>query len=386
MKKSSVSAPENRVLVLPFHCVRNVSSPEDLQNDRVVYAGQMPIRAVLDLPTNENVRGYLVEAEGKQRRTQTNVHRAIRDTLSERPDCFSVLNGGVVIVARESVIDEKAKVLHLTRASIVNGSQTQGVIKDFIKEEGGPTDIHVKFELIVTSDDNLIADISISRNFQNDVESLSIAGRKGQLDDLEASFQRAMPGIRLQKSETQIPADDNNYIQTEKLLQVIAALLPLELWWKQTEFSKTYTYRAKAGCLKDFQEVYKGREGTHKEVYQFYLDIAGEAWRLYQRWKMHQGFAGTALRCIEREGRTIVDVPDGIVFPILASLACFAVKVKSRWQIKVPTQLDDAELIQAAKRAYMEIAGSKPEIMGKTKACYTQLEQITAIYKKLLKN
>lgn len=385
--------PKNPVLSLPFYAVRNISSPEDSANGRRVYAGQMPIKAVLDLPTNENVRGYLVEAEGKLRRTPTNVHRAIKETLTERPDCFSVLNGGVVIVARESEADEQSKTLRLTQASIVNGSQTQGVIKGFIEQHGAAPDIHVKFELIVTSDDDLIADISISRNFQNDVQTLSIAGRKGQLDELEASFQRGIPDAKLQKSETQRPAGDNDYIQTEKLLQVIAALLPPELWWKQTEFSKTYTYSAKAICLKDFQEVYKAaQEPTHpkhlqcREVYQFHLDIAAEAWELYWKWKAHQGFAGTGLRSIERDGREIVEVPDGIVFPIIASLAYFARKVKSRWQIKMPPELDDGELIQAAKRAYMDIAKSKPEIMGKTKACYTALEQITSIYKKLLRN
>jgi len=393
MKTKSITTSKNHVLVLPYHCVRNISSPEDILNDRVVYGGQMPIKAILDLPTNENVRGYLVEAEGKQRRTPTNVHRAIKDTLTERPDCFSVLNGGIVIVARESENDEKTKVLRLKQASIVNGSQTQGVIKDFIEQHGETPDIHVKFELIVTSDDDLIADISISRNFQNDVQSLSIAGRKGQLNELEEYFRRGVPDAKLQKSETQRPADDNDYIQTEKLLQVIAALLPPDLWWKQTEFSKTYTYKTKAGCLKDFQEMYKGaKDPTHvkhaqyRDAYQFHLDVAAEAWQLYRQWKAHQGFAGTGLRSIERDEREIVEVPDGIVFPIIASLAHFARKSKSGWQIKKPAELDDAELIQAAKRAYMEIAKSKPEIMGKTKACYTALEQITSIYKKLLKN
>lgn len=380
-----------QVLAIPYYAVRNISSPEDTDNGRVVYAGQMPIKAVLHLPTNENVRGYLVEAEGKQRRTPTQVHRAIKETLKERPDCFSVLNGGIVIVARKSEQDEKAKVLRLMDPSIVNGSQTQGVIKDFIGQHGDVPDVHVKFELIVTNDDDIIADISISRNFQNDVQSLSIAGRKGQLDELDACFRRGLPEYKLQKSETQRPAEDNDYIQTEKLLQVIAAVLPPELWWKQTEFNKTYTYQAKAACLKDFQEAYKGakdpdnvRHAQLRDVYQFYLDIAPEAWHLYRKWKAHQGFAGTALRSIERDGREVIEVPDGIVFPILASLSHFAVKQKARWRIKMPSELDDGELIQAAKRAYMEIARSRPEIMGKTKACYTALEQITTIYKKLL--
>lgn len=381
------------VLEIPFHSIRNISSPEDLQNGRSVYAGQFPIKSIFVLPTHENVRGYLVEAEGKQRRVKTQVHRAIQETLQERPDSFSVLNGGIVIVARDSNVDEKRKLLQLTKPSIINGSQTQGVVRDFLEKasDSVAADIHIKFELIVTTDDDLIADISISRNFQNDVQNLSIAGRKGQLDELEKGVQKKFPDYRLQKSETQLPADDNDYLQTEKLLQVIAALLPKQLWWKQSEFNKTYTYNAKAVCLKDFQEIYKrandpddSEHVKYRNVYRFYLDVSAQAWEIYNKWKTHQGFAHTGLRSIERDGREVVDVPDGIIFPIMASLSEFAVKTKTGWIIQTPSQLDDSELIRGAKSAYMEIAKSKPEIMGKTKACYSNLQQITSIYKKLL--
>lgn len=383
------------VLSIPFHSIRNISSPEDIQNGRAIQAGQLPIKSILDLPTHENVRGYLVEAEGKQRRVKTQVHRAIEETLKERPDSFSVLNGGIVIVARDSEIDEKQKILKLNNPSIINGSQTQGVVRDFLERASDSiaASVHIKFELIVTTDDDLIADISISRNFQNDVENLSIAGRKGQLDELEASIQKTLPEFRLQKSETQIPAEGNDYLHTEKLLQVLAALLPKELWWKQAEFNKTYTYNAKAVCLKDFQEIYKRAKDPDakehdkfKEIYRFYLNISAAAWGLYTKWKTHQGFAKTGLRSIERDGREVVDVPDGIIFPIIASLSEFAVNGKAGWRIDQPKQLNDAELISAAKSVYMEIAKSKPEIMGKTKACYSNLQQITSIYRKLLKN
>ncbi len=57
-------------------------------------------------------------------------------------------------------------------------------------------------------------------------------------------------------------------------------------------------------------------------------------------------------------------------------------KDEDGWKISVPPMLDDAELIGAAKSAYMEIAKSKPEIMGKSKACYTAIQQITSIYRK----
>lgn len=386
MKKSALGKSA-RPIVVPFHSIRNISSPEDQAEKRFVYTGQLPLSALVDLPTNENVREYLVDAEGKQRRSPTQVHLAIRETLKERPSVFSVLNGGVVIVAKASEIDEKTRTLSLLNASIINGSQTQGEVREYIKSGGDGVGTHVKFELIITDDDDLVADISIARNFQNDVKTLSIAGRKGELDELENAMRKVYSDVRLQKSESQRPNADNDLLHTEKLLQVIAALLPPELWWKQSEYNKTYTYSAKATCLKDFRFIHdeaKRGSDTLDEVYKFYLDIAPHAWDIYQSWKEHQGFNTTWLRSIERDGRKVVEVPDGLVFPILAALAQFAVKTKHGWQIKQPKELEDKELIAAAKSAYMDIAKSKPEIMGKSRPCYSALEQITSIYKKLL--
>ncbi len=376
-------------LVLQIHNVRKVTSPEDLDEGRQVYFGQMPLAEIVKLPTHENVRGYLVEAEGKKRRASTQVHRAIRETLKEQPSRFTVLNSGVVIVATSSELNEASRTISLTSPSIINGSQTQGVVKDFLNDGFSVHGVHIKFEVIVCDDDDLVADISIARNFQNDVQLISIAGKKGELDELESALKIKHPHLKLQKSETQRPADETGYVNTEKLLQVIAALLPPQLWWKRnSEYNKSYTYSAKATCLKDFRKIYEAKlEGDQElsEVYRFYLDVAPQAYELYAAWKEHQGFKGTGLRSIEREGAEIREVPDGIVFPILASLAQFATKKRSGWLIEQPTELDDTELIQSAKRAYQEIAKSKPEIMGKTRACYSQLDQITSIYKKLVK-
>jgi hypothetical protein len=106
---------------------------------------------------------------------------------------------------------------------------------------------------------------------------------------------------------------------------------------------------------------------------------------LYERWKSHQGFQGSALRSIERDGRQVVEVPDGIIFPIIASLSVFAKKTGNIWKIEQPKELGDSELVSAAKVAYMQIAGSNPQTMGKKSACYSSLLQLTSVYKKLIK-
>jgi hypothetical protein len=346
------------------------------------------------LPEDQNVREYIVTAEGKKRQRLTDVHRRIRDTLENRPEEFVILNSGIVIVARDIEVDEKTKTASLKSPSIINGSQTRGelahYLSEFAREKQFP--VSCKFELVVMDDDDLIAEVSISRNFQNDVATLSIVGRKGLLDELEERLQKTDPELQLRKSETQRSED---YYDTEKLLQVITALIPSNLWPKDKEKEdpkKVFTYSMKAKCLKDFQAVHgaaKDPKATnHKhalELYSFYLDVAPVARALYEKWKTHSGFEGTGLRAIERDGRQIVDVPDGIIFPILASLSAFAKKVHGKWQISPPPTFNDLEIIHAAKAQYMNVAHSNPWNMGKNQAIYSSLFQITNIYRRLSK-
>jgi len=361
-----------------------------------VLVGRALATELLALNTDENVRGYLVDADGKKRKRRGEVHRKIQDTIENYPENFCVLNGGIVIVARDYSSDDKAKLLTLTRPSIINGAQTQGVLRDCARAYGNDfPNLYVTFEVIVSSDEDLIAEVSIARNFQNDVKNISIAGSLGTLDELETALRSQLgTEVKIKKSETDRSED---FIDTEKLLQVIMALTPIELFQGSAvsvRESKAYTYSQKATCLKDFSAVHKAvheadkgkssqSSSADRRLYDYFLNIAGEAHQLYEKWKTHQGFRGTGLRCIERENGAILDVPDGIVFPIISSLSVFAKKVGSYWTIEQPSQLTDSELIQTAKTAYIQIAASNPQTMGKKSACYSQILGITSVYKKL---
>jgi hypothetical protein len=375
----------------PYITCRNISAPEDESAGRKVYSGHAPASSVLALEDDENVREYLVDAQGKLKRMPTLVHQAIRKTLEDQPDQFSILNGGMVIVARAVEVDDKNKVMVLKRPSIINGSQTQGELNRYFEKYRGSEGFFepsVKFEVIVTNDDGLIAEVSIARNFQNDVRAISIAGRRGQLDELETAVQKVIPDAKLRKSETDIVADDE-FLDTEKLIQVIFALMPgsllKELDGEGDASNKIFTYSQKTRCLKLFQRLVDASDHEKKNspVYQYFLDIAGEAWKLYQRWKVHPNFRGTRLRSIERENGEVAEVPDGIVFPILSAFSAFVGRPNKRWKIQVPTMFDEKELIEAAAQVYMEIANHNPQTMGKNKACYSTLLRLTSIYARL---
>lgn len=371
----------------PYITCRNISGPEDEAAGRKVYAGHAPASSVLTLEDDENVREYLVDARGKAKARPTLVHQAIRKTLDDHPDQFSVLNGGMVIVARAADVDDKQRLLTLKQPSIINGSQTQGELKRYFERgQQGFLEPSIKFELIVTTDDALIAEISISRNFQNDVRPISIAGRRGQLDDLEKAVQRTIPGVKLRKSETDLMADDE-FLDTEKLIQVLFVLMPQPLLARmdQDSTSKAFAYSQKTRCLKLFQRVVEGHEGDPdlEAVYQYFLEMAGRAWKVYEEWKAHPKFHGTRLRSIERENGEVVSVPDGIVFPILSAMSVFVTRGPKGWVLRPVDRFDEQELIDVAAQVYMDIASHNPQTMGKSKACYSTLQRITSIYARL---
>jgi AIPR protein len=380
------------VFEFPYITCRNISAPEDDAAGRKVYSGHAPGSSVLRLQDDENVREYLADAQGNQKHMPTLVHQAIRKTLEDQPDQFSILNGGMVIVARAVEVDDKRKVLVLQRPSIINGSQTQGELdRYFTKFRSSPDffEPSIKFELIVTTDDGLIAEISIARNFQNDVRPISIAGRRGQLDELELALQKDIPNVKLRKSETDIT---EAYIDTEKLIQIMFALMPGSLLKSLDEegdaSNKIFTYSQKTRCLKLFQRLVDacGKDSESSEVYQYFLDICGQAWKLYGRWKSHPGFRESRLPLFERENGQVAIVPDGILFPILSAFSAFVDRPGKKWEINVPDVFDENELIDAAAQAYVEIASRNPQTMGKSKACYSTLLRLTVLCARLARS
>jgi hypothetical protein len=391
---------KTEVVNFPYYSFRNVTCPDDAGNDRKVLMGQAPITSFLELNSNANVREYLLGAEGKAVKRSTAVHRQVKSCLKNTPDKFSVLNGGIVIVAEDIRINDGDKSVDLVNASIINGSQTQGIIKEFCEEyisfdEEIPL-IYASYEIIVTKDSSLVAEISIARNYQNAVKALSIAGSLGQLNELNEKLQAAsndprfkkdLKGKKLKKSETDFGDD---YLETERIIQVLVALTPDELWIDTAKGkpNKVKAYTSKARCLKDFQSVYKIAKGEelpprnqslqeYQKLYDFYLDIVPEAFILHEKWKHHEGWTGKRLKKgMKRENGIVTEVADGIMFPILASLSVFARKMDGvGWTVMPPPHFPEQELIDIAKEVFMEIAKSDPPSMGKNQACYSVLKR-----------
>lgn len=377
---------------LTYNTLRTVNSPEDTQAGRRRYCGVAPANSFFGLSTDENVRSYLSRDDNGDRRKSTKVNVAIRETLAEHREDFPLLNSGIVIVAREAKVDDSSKPpkVALYNPSIINGAQTQGVLVDFFAGRKDDAEFpSVNFELIVTDDEELIASISIARNYQNEVTNLSIYGRQGRFDELEIAMRKRDPSINLKKRETDF---GDEFLDTEKLVQVLTAMAPTDIRLPSAEKRKiktpetiyrVYAYRHRSRCLTDFATV-MDEPKKWPEAHQFFLDVAADAWKLYRRFKGEQAFS--RLVCVNGEtvaGRKQVapdGVPDGVVFPMLSSMSRFALELGGHWHLKVPPKFPWLTFFQAAITQETTTAGNNPQTMGKKADCYIALHGSIDMY------
>lgn len=381
----------SEVYTVHYNSLRNVTPPEEEKAGRKRYCGNAAASQFFDIPDDLNIRDYLQEkVDGKPIKKETNVNRAIRDQLDGERSLFPILNGGITVIADEVAVNDKERKAKLHNCSIINGTQTRGVLRDYFSDH--PEDAaypSVNFEIVVCTDVSLGAEITIARNYQNAVLPVSTYGARGVFNDLEAAIRRREPSLNLRKSETDVGDD---YLDTEKLIQVITAMVPSNVPMPRpmkgkggSEGIRVYAYAQKATCLKDFAEIAK-KPSPYPEAKGFFEDVAWEAWKIYKELRSYNGFS--VLRSVTKNKNKQVaedGVPAGIVFPILSALGKLAVHLPDgQWQFKIPDDFDLDDLCKQAKATYT-VPGpgqSNPNVMGKELACYLNLHAIVDAYLK----
>ena len=218
---------------------------------------------------------------------------------------------------------------------------------------------------------------------------LSIYGRKELFDGLEASLQKHDRSIKLRKSETDFGDD---YLETEKLIQALTAMMPSEVAVPSGEarnaksaetIYRVYAYRHRARCLKDFARVME--EPTKwPEAHRFYLGLAWDCWQQFTRLRGEQFFSRLKkVKAANESGPKIVaddGVPDGIVFPMLSALSSFVVREKQNWALKVPTSFPWDGLFEHACVLFKNVADHNPNTMGKQADCYIALHGLVNMF------
>jgi len=383
----NVTSSEGSV-TLNYAIIRNVTSTEEESYGSKAFVAVIPVAEVLKLDTRGNVRDYIPDYNGNKRNS---THKEIEATLRDEGERFIQRHSGITIKATGiKVIDEKRQAI-LREASIIDGAQTRGEIKRFLalaEKEGFPLPaIHLRAEILVDDDDEKLTLAAIARNTSTNVSYLSIAGAKRYYDELDEHFRAHYPDLKLKKSETD---SGDDYIETEKLLQILHCLMPKELVPEGKRWAnyRVQAYYQKASVAGNFsRDILAARDPSHKDHeaakarYKFYLDMAGPAWALREKLGSAAYFEGLRLYegrgAVERdENGKIVSVADSIIFPILSTLSYFVRlnEKKGRWMIvNIPDALIKLLASSAAKlsRSYQKLM-----LMGRDHGAYEQLDNV----------
>jgi hypothetical protein len=369
---------------LSYLKIRDVSTKDEEENKASTYVAVLPATEILKIGTDGNLRSYIPEHAGKKRNL---VHKAIAKTINEKPDRFSQMNSGFLIGASKIAIDDNKRIVTLRHASVNNGAQSQGEIRRYIEEcekKGEPpNDFAVRCELSIEPDDATRTDIAVARNTATRIEGISIAGKHGYFDALNESFKRTFPDMELARSETNV---EDHFVDTRQLLQVLWAMMPQELEpeGRKSIEARMRAYKNAAFCLQDFVEIVDRQDDPGNAArYAYFIDMAGVAWKEYQRWRTHKLWNDK--RLYERLGQAkrdddgqIQEISDGIVFPILSALSRFMQRnsLRRKWQLVYPAGWEDEDLLLGARRQLKECDG-RPMLMGRSGSAYEALMTVT---------
>lgn len=386
-------------ITLPYSEIRNLTSTEEKDNGVQTWFANVRASDIRDIGTDDNLRSYIPE---HPRQKRNSVHRAIARTIEETPDRFINRNSGITIACSSVEIDDKRKVAELLGASIINGAQTQGEIDRYFRgfetaksgsgETDDPTEFHVRVEISADPVHESIVETAIARNTATAVKSISQAGARGYLDDLDKSIKKALPGEQIQLSET-----DPESLDTQKILQYTRLLMPEEVAGAKTATEKYKAYRFGGKCLAEFCEWAQASDEDEesKLKYDFTVEMAPLAYLEYKYWESHNGWNGHRLhenpkkggRPVRRDPKTglVTWVAPGILFPLVGALSAFVERdKKGKWALSKPSIFSEEELVRRTVKQFRAL-DREVAMMGRNEAAYDALSIYTDTIVSVLK-
>lgn len=368
---------------LSYQLIRNVTAPEEKEAGIQTYIANVPAFEIDKLDTRDNLRDYIAAHNARKRNA---VHRAIETTIKTEPDRFINRNSGVTVACASVKLDDNKKVIDLEDASLINGAQTQGEIRRHMSEVmdadigdvAAEVSFHIRVEINVDPSHPSVIETAIARNTSTAVASISQAGARGHLADLQKSVAKGHNGAKIRLSET-----DQGVLETLQILQYTRLLMPSSLSGTDSAAEKLRAYKNRAQCLSDFSEwfVAKDIDPVAKAKYDFTVQFAPLAIREFEYWQTHQSWNGHQIwettkkggRAVRRKGGLIVWVSPGIVFPVVSGLSAFVIQdAQEGWVVKKPDLFDSEEMIRRAVEQF-RAHNSNPMDMGRSEAAYDAL-------------
>jgi len=370
---------------LSYQLIRNTTSPDEKSIGVQSLVANTTAAEILKIETKANLRSYLGEYNPRKR---SRVHLAMRRTMDAQPERFIIRNSGFVITATDVSVDDSAKIVTLTDASLINGAQSQGEIRSYLEDLKDPDDpsepqetpFHVRLTIIVDPDPAEVAETAIARNIATPIKSLTEANARGQLNELASNVLEMIPSAKIRMKES-----DEEGVDARKILQLARLLMPASVSENWTAAEKLRPYKNPEQCLTDFCEWFrdKDHDPASKLRYDFTVQIAAHALLEYEKWETHPEWNKQNIwertkrggRAVRRDKKTkkVIWISPAILFPIMGAMSVFVMKEKKgKWHIQKPKIFKEEEMI---RRAATQFHGheSNPILMGRSESAYDAL-------------
>ena len=380
---------------IEYQLIRNVTSPEEKSNGVQTYFSNIPAEDIVDIPTTDNLRDYIAEHNPRKRNA---VHRAIETMILTEPDKFINRNAGLTITCSAMEFDDKKREMALADPSVINGAQTQGEIRRFLEsisdedDEFWPeADFHVRVEIIIDPEHSSIVETAIARNSATKVQSISQAGARGHLDELDNVMRKAT-GKGIRTSETQLDVHDTFHV-----LRCARLLMPEDITGKKNNSEILKPYMNKAKCLEEFSSWYENRKSdpVSKRKYDFTINIAPLAIKEYEAWEKSSHWVGHRIwedtqkggrACKRDEHGNIVWMSPGIMYPLVGAMSAFVSQDSNgNWHLPKPAQFKPNSMIEKTVKVFRDL-DSKPMLMGRNLLAYSNLSEYPSMLLDLLKD
>ena len=387
----------NKTEKLTAVVVKNTTSPEEKKNGSMHYTIVCSLKEILNLNVFENLRIAYTSDESIKRITPK--HKEIYQSFEDAPDRFIQRHSGFTVICNEIKVSSPQEyginTVTLDNASLINGAQTQDLLKNLLEDYEGVEayeNVNIRVEVLVEKAQDERIEIAIARNTSTNVSNLSIMGKKRYFDPLEIGVTNILGNDhRLQKSET----DDG--IPTQTLLQTLRTMTPREIRdeYKSLKDSPVKSYSGKAMVLNEYKDMVdaeaNGRVKNSRfesSVLNYYRSFAGYAWIEYGKWSSDKDWIPLWKKSdnYKKIGKynqkdDSFDLTWAILCPLLYGLQHFLYEEKSgSWKIKYSNSFD--------KKAYMNFvldrfkdSGFEPQTFAKDRAYYQDLYIFVSDYK-----
>ena len=387
----------NKTEKLTAVVVKNTTSPEEKKNGSMHYTIVCSLKEILNLNVFENLRIAYTSDESIKRITPK--HKEIYQSFEDAPDRFIQRHSGFTVICNEIKVSSPQEyginTVTLDNASLINGAQTQDLLKNLLEDYEGVEayeNVNIRVEVLVEKAQDERIEIAIARNTSTNVSNLSIMGKKRYFDPLEIGVTSILGNDhRLQKSET----DDG--IPTQTLLQTLRTMTPREIRdeYKSLKDSPVKSYSGKAMVLNEYKDMVdaeaNGRVKNSRfesSVLNYYRSFAGYAWIEYGKWSSDKDWIPLWKKSdnYKKIGKynqkdDSFDLTWAILCPLLYGLQHFLYEEKSgSWKIKYSNSFD--------KKAYMNYvldrfkdSGFEPQTFAKDRAYYQDLYIFVSDYK-----